>query len=640
MLGVGLIGGSIGLAARGRLGAHVCGYDTDPAVLLRAGEQGAIDEAAPDIAAAVADADVVFAAAPVGALPATVAAALAAASPECVVSDVGSTKRPLAEHAADERFVGGHPLAGAETAGVEHAREDLFDGAIWYLTPAPGTSGVLYERLHRLCKRLGAQPVAIDAELHDRLMATVSHLPHVLANVLVAQGAGVLGGAELIPATGPSFRDATRVAGANSAIWTDIYLSNRDVLVETIDETIDRLGAARDRIAGARRDEVAAWNDAARADRERLLGAGLAGGDVHELRASVPNRPGVIADIALALGRSGVNIVDMALSPSADNRQGVVALWVRGDEQARAGRGADRRPALSGGEGLTVRFDPASRLEGELDVPPDKSISHRAALLGAMASDPVRITNYLGAADTNSTLAATEALGVLVERRPEANEIVMRGSGLREAREPDGPIDVGNAGTLMRLLPGWLAAQRGRRFVLDGDESIRRRPVDRIVEPLREMGADLEATDGRYPPLIVTGAPLHSISYELPMASAQVKSCVLLAALLADGATTVGEPARSRDHTERMLLSAGATIHRNGRHVTVAGCDELVLGDIAVPGDLSSAAFLITAGVLVKGSQAAAAQRRRQLDPHRLRAHPAAHGRDRPRRPGGPGGRA
>jgi 3-phosphoshikimate 1-carboxyvinyltransferase len=250
-----------------------------------------------------------------------------------------------------------------------------------------------------------------------------------------------------------------------------------------------------------------------------------------------------------------------------------------------------------------VRFDPASRLEGELEVPPDKSISHRAALLGAMASDPVRITNYLGAADTNSTLAATEALGVLVERRPEANEIVMRGSGLREAREPDGPIDVGNAGTLMRLLPGWLAAQRGRRFVLDGDDSIRRRPVDRIVGPLREMGADLQATDGRYPPLIVTGAPLHSISYELPMASAQVKSCLLLAALLADGATTVGEPARSRDHTERMLLSAGATIHRNGRHVTVAGCDELVLGDIAVPGDLSSAAFLITAGVLVKGSK-------------------------------------
>ena len=334
VLGVGLIGGSIGLAARGRLGAHVSGYDPDADVLARASEQGAIDECAPDIVAAVAEADAVFAAAPVGALPATVGAALAAAPADCVVSDVGSTKRGLEANASDERFVGGHPLAGAETAGVEHAREDLFDGAIWYLTPTPGTSGVLYERLHRLCKRLGAQPVAIDAELHDRLMATVSHLPHVLANVLVAQGAGVLGGAELMPATGPSFRDATRVAGANSAIWTDIYLSNRDVLMRTLDESIERLGAARALIAAADRDAITAWNDAARADRDALLGAGLAGGDVHELRVSVPNRPGVIADIALALGRNGVNIVDMALSPSADNRQGVVALWVRGDEQA------------------------------------------------------------------------------------------------------------------------------------------------------------------------------------------------------------------------------------------------------------------------------------------------------------------
>ncbi len=250
-----------------------------------------------------------------------------------------------------------------------------------------------------------------------------------------------------------------------------------------------------------------------------------------------------------------------------------------------------------------MRFDPVASLSGELEVPPDKSISHRAALLGAMSSDPVRIVNYLDAADTNSTLAAMHELGVLVERRPEANEVIMRGSGLREAREPEGPIDVGNAGTLMRLLPGWLVAQRGRRFVLDGDASIRRRPVDRIAEPLREMGADVQATDSRYPPLVITGASLHSMAYEMPIASAQVKSCVLLAALNADGATTVGEPARSRDHTERMLLRAGATIHRNGRHVTVASCDELVLDDIVVPGDLSSAAFLIAAGVLVKNSK-------------------------------------
>jgi 3-phosphoshikimate 1-carboxyvinyltransferase len=251
---------------------------------------------------------------------------------------------------------------------------------------------------------------------------------------------------------------------------------------------------------------------------------------------------------------------------------------------------------------MKMRFEPVGGLTGELRAPPDKSISHRAALLGAMASEPVRIERYLHAADTDSTLAAVSALGALVEQRGE-DEVVVRGTGLRDAREPDGPIDVGNAGTLLRLLPGWLAAQEGTEFTLDGDESIRRRPVDRIIEPLRLMGAELSARDGRFPPLQVRGAHLRAISYELPVASAQVKSCVLLAALAADGATTVGEPTRSRDHTERMLLSAGVGIHRNGRHVTVVNADELLLEGLTVPGDPSSAAFLVAAGVIVPRSR-------------------------------------
>jgi 3-phosphoshikimate 1-carboxyvinyltransferase len=250
---------------------------------------------------------------------------------------------------------------------------------------------------------------------------------------------------------------------------------------------------------------------------------------------------------------------------------------------------------------MNMRFEPASGLSGELKAPADKSISHRAALLGAMASEPVRIERYLHAADTTSTLDAVRALGALVEVHGE--DLVVRGTGLRQAREPEEPIDVGNAGTLMRLLPGWLAAQEGRSFELDGDESIRRRPVDRIVEPLRQMGAELQARGERLPPLHVRGTRLRGISYELGVASAQVKSCVLLAALAADGATTIGEPSRSRDHTERMLLRAGVAIHRNGRHVTVVNADELLLERVRIPGDLSSAAFLIAAGVLVPGSR-------------------------------------
>jgi 3-phosphoshikimate 1-carboxyvinyltransferase len=250
---------------------------------------------------------------------------------------------------------------------------------------------------------------------------------------------------------------------------------------------------------------------------------------------------------------------------------------------------------------MNTRFEPARGLTGELRAPPDKSISHRAALLGAMASEPVRIERYLHAADTDSTLEAVRALGALVELR--GDEVVVRGTGLREAREPDQPIDVGNAGTLLRLLPGWLAAQQGRSFTLDGDESIRRRPVDRIAEPLRQMGAQLTARNGRFAPLVVRGSHLRAIAYDLTVSSAQVKSCVLLAALAADGATTVSEPARSRDHTERMLLRAGVGIHRNGRHVTVVNTDELLLDSVGVPGDASSAAFLIAAGVLVPRSR-------------------------------------
>jgi 3-phosphoshikimate 1-carboxyvinyltransferase len=250
---------------------------------------------------------------------------------------------------------------------------------------------------------------------------------------------------------------------------------------------------------------------------------------------------------------------------------------------------------------MEARFEPSRGLHGEYTAPPDKSISHRAALLGAMAAEPTRIENYLHAADTDSTLAAVRALGALVDERD--GIITVRGTGLREAREPVGPIDVGNAGTPLRLLPGWLAAQEDRSFTLDGDESIRRRPVDRVAEPLRQMGATIDAREDRFPPVTIHGARLRSISYELPVASAQVKSCVLLAALAADGATTVGEPSRSRDHTERMLLRAGVNIHRNGKHVTVVNADELILDRVVVPADPSSAAFMIAAAVLVPGSR-------------------------------------
>jgi len=250
---------------------------------------------------------------------------------------------------------------------------------------------------------------------------------------------------------------------------------------------------------------------------------------------------------------------------------------------------------------LADRFAPATHgLRGTLVAPPDKSISHRAALLAAMSEGEVRIENYLHAADTDATLAAVRALGAAVEARDE--QLLVRGVGLRGAGEPGSPIDVQNSGTLLRLLPGWLAGQERRRFTLDGDESIRRRPVDRIALPLRAMGAQIECTDQRLPPLTILGAALHGVEYVLPVASAQVKSAVLLAGLLAEGRTSVIEPAPSRDHTERMLLRAGVTVIREGPRITVSPCSRIDLERVVVPGDPSSAAFWVAAALLVPGS--------------------------------------
>jgi prephenate dehydrogenase len=336
VLGVGLIGGSIGLAARQRLGAEVVGYGRNPETLARAVELGALDRAAGSLAEACEGADAVFCAGPVGALPEQGRAALAAAGPEAVVSDVGSTKGELvAALGGDERFIGGHPLAGAETAGVANARADLFEGARWYLTPTDCSSGLLYDRLQRLVSGLGARPQAIDAATHDRLLATISHLPHVVANALAAEAAAELGrDSERLPEVGPSFRDTTRVAGSNPAIWADIFASNREAVADSVEAVARRLGEAAELIRGGDRDAVAAWHAAAGEDRRRLLESDLEAGPLRELRIVVANRPGTIAALALALGEAGVNIEDMALYPAPDMTSGAVTLWVAGDEQA------------------------------------------------------------------------------------------------------------------------------------------------------------------------------------------------------------------------------------------------------------------------------------------------------------------
>jgi 3-phosphoshikimate 1-carboxyvinyltransferase len=257
-------------------------------------------------------------------------------------------------------------------------------------------------------------------------------------------------------------------------------------------------------------------------------------------------------------------------------------------------------------------FRSLGALRGPLRPPADKSISHRAAMIAAMGEGETDVVGFLDAADTRSTLDAVQAVGARLVQEEIATDAVgagdglgapslrIAGVGLRGARSA--AIDVGNAGTLLRLLPGWLAGQPEGSWTLDGDDSIRRRPVDRVAAPLGLMGARLRAREERLPPLEIEAAPLHGITYELPVASAQVKSCVLFAGLLATGETRVIEPLPTRDHTERMLAAAGARVGREGDVVVIEPAERLEPGRIVVPADFSSAAFFIVAATIVPGS--------------------------------------
>jgi prephenate dehydrogenase len=323
VIGVGLVGGSVALAARSRLGAHVSGWDPQTGAAAVA-----CDDSADTLEHAVADAELIVVAGPVDELERTVKKILPAASEQAVVTDVGSAKSFVAD-IDDVRFIGGHPLAGAESSGVENAREDLFEDATWYVTPSSTTEGVKLERLTKFITGLGARPQAIEPAAHDRLMAAVSHLPHVLANVLVE------GAVDGVAASGPSFRDATRVAGANPDLWRGIYLANGEALIAELDRSIKRLQEVRDWISADDGKAIAKWQSGA-AGRRAELDAALTGEEIVEVRVTVPNRPGVLADLALTLGRAGINIHDLSLAPSPDYSSGEVAVWVATENAEKA----------------------------------------------------------------------------------------------------------------------------------------------------------------------------------------------------------------------------------------------------------------------------------------------------------------
>ena len=356
IVGTGLIGASVGLAAKRAGVARVTGFDADAESLRVARERGAVDDAVGTIDEAVREAELAVVATPVTTLPAQVQATLRASGAGCTVTDVGSTKAAVCATVGDRaRFIGGHPVCGSEAHGPRHASADLFEGATWFLTPVAETEPDRYRLVHAFVSSLGAVPTAVDARAHDRLVALTSHLPHALANVLLNHAGSVrVDGHEPLGAAGGSLRDMTRVGGANPRIWVDIFLDNADELRAALTEHRRRVEELERALAAGDAGYLARWIGEAGGNRRRLLEQAYPdAGTLQRLRVHVPDRPGVLSGITQALGAEKINIEDFELEHLSPERGGTLTMLVAGEDQAR--RGAELLEA----QGYSVIVSPA-----------------------------------------------------------------------------------------------------------------------------------------------------------------------------------------------------------------------------------------------------------------------------------------
>jgi prephenate dehydrogenase len=354
LVGTGLIGASVGLAAKQALGAEVSGWDPDAAALAGAVEHGAVDRAAASVEEAVAGAELAVVAAPVAQLAGQVEEVLRLSPDGCTVTDVGSTKGWIAASEPSARFVGGHPVAGSEAHGPAHARAELFDGATWFLTPSAATDADRYRSVHGFVSALGAIPVAVDPQAHDRLLALTSHLPHALANLLLNQvGGNRVEGHEPLAGAGGSLRDMTRIAGANPRMWVDIFLDNADSVRGALAEHRRRVEQLEAALEAGDAGYVARWIGEAGANRRKLLAGAYADpGAIQRVLVRVPDRPGVLAAITQALGAERINIEDFELRHESPERGGLLTVLIAGAEQAQ--RAAD----LLESQGYSVDVSP------------------------------------------------------------------------------------------------------------------------------------------------------------------------------------------------------------------------------------------------------------------------------------------
>ncbi|RLA43217.1 MAG: bifunctional prephenate dehydrogenase/3-phosphoshikimate 1-carboxyvinyltransferase [Gammaproteobacteria bacterium] len=547
VIGLGLIGGSLALIARQRnLAVEVIGASRSQQTLKAAMTLGVVDRVVnnlPDALQSLQENDVVVIGVPTLTVPAILKTICEYLPKGVTFTDAASVKGSVVSAVHDiygripAEFVPGHPIAGSEKSGVAAARADLYEGHQVILTPLKETGPEHLARVRKLWGGAGALVSDMPVAEHDEVLAATSHLPHLLAYTLVDTLASMEENREIFRYAAGGFRDFTRIAASDPLMWHDITLANSDAVLSVLDELGENLSALRHAIINN--------------DSDHLLG--------------------VYTRARVARNHFQKMLEKKAYLESMNEKA------------------------------INYRVQPGGVLKGEVRVPGDKSISHRAIIIGSIAEGVTNISGFLEGEDSLATVQAFRDMGVVIEG-PNRGRVVVHGVGLHGLKAPPGPLYLGNSGTSMRLLTGLLAGQQFDS-ILTGDESLSRRPMLRVADPLRLMGAKIATAEGGTPPLSISGnQSLKAIDYKLPVASAQVKSCVMLAGLYAQGETSITEPAPTRDHTERMLIGFSYPVVANSGVIRIDSGAPLLASAIDVPADISSAAFFMVAASIARDS--------------------------------------
>ena len=545
-IGLGLIGSSLArVMLAENLSRHIVASTRSEKTLQDALELGLIEQGFNNPVDAVQGADLVVLALPVQATEKVLRLIQPHLADNVILTDVGSTKGSVVAAAKavfgehlPAGFVPGHPIAGAEHTGVHAGKVDLFANHKVILTPLPSSAPWAVNKLIQMWESAKAEVICMDVEKHDEVLAYTSHLPHLMAFNLVEQLANREDNLDIFRYAAGGFRDFSRIAASDPQMWHDIFLANKTALLKAVDGFESQLAIIRQLI-----------------EQE----------DSHALM-------GLLGHAQAA--RQHFNHM-LAKKPFMENNNVTQQFTI-----------------LPG----------AKTFQGKFTVPGDKSVSHRSIMFGAIAEGTTHVTGFLEGEDALATLQAFRDMGVSIEG-PKNGEVTIHGVGMQGLKAPAGAIYMGNSGTSMRLLAGMLSAQQFDS-VMTGDASLTKRPMERIAKPLREMGAQIQTTGERgTPPVSITGAQaLKGIHYDLPMASAQVKSGILLAGLWAEGETSVTEPEPTRDHTERMLRAVGYEVKTEGNRISLEGGGKLVGTNIQVPSDISSAAFFMVGAAITDNS--------------------------------------